>query len=284
MIRISVLAICVLSVGCKTTHSMRALPGQPLTVSVVNQEPKLIVEAEELLRFTPPESADPDRLRMAVSEGRWDQVRLLTQEQLRREPAHPKYFTYLAIAYAALGDLQNAQLYIDLILREDPQNAMALNLAGILTWRKAVVLEDYRRALALFNLAAQSQDQLYAPRLNMGYMYLRLGNLESALSEFEQTKKKCGDCLPALLGSAITAQRLSRFEQAGEDLKKLLAIDSDHPMANYLMGLQVRLHDKNVEKSYEWFERVLESPTADIELHERSRAFLSSQTLDDPNL
>ncbi len=144
-----------------------------------------------------------------------------------------------------------------------------------------MVLEDYRRALALFNLAAQSQDQLYAPRLNMGYMYLRLGNLESALSEFEQTKKRCGDCLPALLGSAISSQRLGRFEQAGEDLKKILALDDEHPMANYLMGIQVRIPDKDIEKSHKWIESVLQSPQSDIELHEKSRAFLNSQSPDD---
>ncbi len=211
----------------------------------------------------------------ALSEERWDLVIQQAEKHLKDHPGNEDAFLFLAIAYAAKGQIDRAQFYAELVLKGRPKQAMALNLLGVLQRQRAVLMEDYREAIAYFNLAHQVSPESLAPVLNLGSVNLEVGNFEAAYTDFTQAKKICSSCLAATLGAAAAAQALGRFQEAEQDFRVVLDRNSEHPLANYLLAVQTFYVKGDVEKGQKFLENVLEADGADADMRSQARELMA---------
>jgi tetratricopeptide (TPR) repeat protein len=211
----------------------------------------------------------------AFTEKQWDLAISRCRSFLNLYPGNTNAQLLLASAYAASEDYSRAGFFAELVLRKDPQNPTALNLLGVVTWKQALILEDYREAVAYFNLASQYGKGQIGPSLNLAYMQLRLGNLESAWTEFANAAKTCNGCIAAKIGSALAAQRLNKFDAALADINDILAIDSQHPLALYLKSVHYLVAQGDRAEAREWAMKVVESEQADYEIQEKARELVN---------
>jgi tetratricopeptide (TPR) repeat protein len=211
----------------------------------------------------------------ALAAERWDLVVQQAEKHLKDHPGNGDAFLFLAIAYAAKGQIDRAQFYAELVLKGQTKHAMALNLMGVLQRQRAVLMEDYREAIAYFNLAHQVSPESLAPILNLGSINLEVGNFEAAHAEFTAARKICDSCLAATLGAAAAAQALGRFQEAEEDFLAVLDNNAEHPLANYLLAVQTFYVQGDVARSQKFLEHVLEADGADADTRSQAQVLMS---------
>jgi len=211
----------------------------------------------------------------ALAEERWDLVLKQAVRHLKDHPGNEDAFLFMAIAFAAKGQSDRARFYAELVLKGQPKQALALNLLGVLQRQRAQLMEDYREAVAYFNLAHQVSPESLAPLLNLGSVNLEVGNFEAASSNFTQAKKICNSCLAATLGAAAAAQALGRFQEAEADFSLVLNRNAKHPLANYLLAVQTFYVNGDAKKSQKFLENVLEADGADADLRSQARELMA---------
>ncbi|WP_141732894.1 tetratricopeptide repeat protein [Oligoflexus tunisiensis] len=264
--------------GCQTletTETPSRTPTDALRVSTVGQRLQLHrYDMQEIRRRYAGQNAFEQTMQ-ALSEERWDLVVQQAEKHLKDHPGNVDAFLFLAIAYAAKGQIDRAQFYAELVLKGHPKHAMALNLMGVLQRQRAVLMEDYREAIAYFNLAHQVNPESLAPILNLGSINLEVGNFEAAHAEFNTAKKICDSCLAATLGAAAAAQALGRFQEAEADFLTVLDLNAEHPLANYLLAVQTFYVQGDVARSQKFLENVLEADGADADTRSQARVLMS---------
>ncbi len=111
-----------------------------------------------------------------------------------------------------------------------PEGHFALGVACVERGR-------YPEALEAF-LAAHAHDPGYAPTLyNIGHTYLQLDEPEQAIAWLERTLRREPEHLPALHQLGVACERLGRRDEAVEQWRRALRIDTD------LYMVQRRLHE-----------------------------------------
>jgi tetratricopeptide (TPR) repeat protein len=265
--------------GCQTVEkaqeSPSRLPTQALQATSVGQGLQLHrFDVQEIRRRYAGQTAFEQTMQ-ALSEERWDSVIQLAERHLQAHPGNEDAFLFLAIAFAAKGQIDRAQFYAELALKGRPKHSLALNLLGVLQRQRAVLMEDYREAIAYFNLAHQAAPDSLAPILNLGSINLEVGNFEAAYTDFNKARKICSSCLAAALGAAASAQALGRFQEAEEDFRLILDQNAEHPLANYLLAVQTFYVKGEVEKSQRFLENVLEADTADADMRSQARELMT---------
>ncbi len=216
-----------------------------------------------------------EQIMQSLSEERWDQVIQQGEKHLREHPGNEDAFLFLAIAHAAKGQIDRSQFFAELVLKGRPKQSMALNLLGVLQRQRAVLMEDYRDAIAYFNLAHQVSPESLAPVLNLGSVNLEVGNFEAAYAEFTEAKKICSSCMAATLGAAAAAQAMGRYQEAELEFQSVLARQSEHPLANYLLAVQTFYVKGDTATSQKFLENVLESDGVDADMRSQARELLA---------
>lgn len=215
--------------------------------------------------------SDKDEIIAAMSEKQWDLAVSLSRSFLTKYPGNTDALAFLASSYITLDDYPKARFYANMVLKSDPKNSIALNASGIINWKQAIVLEDFRQALGFFNVANQVTNKDFASALNLGFMQLRLGNLESSWTEFRNAEKACSNCIMAKIGKALAAQRLGKYDESYSSLNDALELDEEHPLVAYLLAIYYLEEKSDVETAKEWADKVADSSRADYELQEKAR-------------
>jgi tetratricopeptide (TPR) repeat protein len=259
----------------KSSESSSHLPTQALQATSVGQGLQLHrFDVQEIRQRYAGQTAFEQTMQ-ALSEERWDTVIQLAERHLKVHPGNEDAFLFLAIAYAAKGQIERAQFYAELVLKGSPKHSLALNLLGVLQRQRAVLMEDYREAIAYFNLAHQTAPDSLAPVLNLGSINLEVGNFEAAYADFTKARKICSSCLAATLGAAASAQAMGRFQEAEESFTLILERNAEHPLANYLLAVQTFYVKGDVERSQRFLENVLEADTADADMRSQARELMA---------
>jgi len=274
-----ILIVLVLTVAsCRSLDSSESpsrMPTEALQTTSVGQGLQLHrFDVQEIRRRYAGQNAFEQTMQ-ALSEERWDLVVQQAEKHLKGHPGNEDAFLFLAIANAAKGQIDRAQFYAELVLKGRPKHAMALNLLGVLQRQRAVLMEDYREAIAYFNLAHQVAPESLAPVLNLGSVNLEVGNFEAAYAEFNQAKKICSSCLAATLGAAAAAQALGRFQEAEQDFRAVLDRNAEHPLANYLLAVQTFYVNGDSARSQKFLENVLEADGADADMRSQARDLMA---------
>lgn len=208
----------------------------------------------------------------AIENKEWKQSIQMARSYLKKNPFNKGCFLVLATSYAGLGKYEQASYYAKLVLKKFPTNVAAINILGLSIYAKAELLEDYRKAQRIFQLAFDRSDKEVAAGLNLGYLLLEMGDTQTAQKVFLQTSGRCGACEEANLGYAISLNRQGQHNLAKEILEKVVEKDPGFMTAWYQLALHYRNVEKNYEKSSEYIKKILDqSDMQDIELVEKAR-------------
>ena len=212
------------------------------------------------------------RIIQTIEKREWKQSIQLARAYLKKQPFNKGCFLVLATSYAGLGKYEKASYYAKLVLKKFPTNVAAINILGLSIYAKAELLEDYRKAQRIFQLAFERSAKEVAAGLNLGYLLLEMGDTQTAQKIFIQTASRCGACEEASLGYAISLRRQGKHNLAKETLEKIVANNPDFMTAWYQLALHYRNVEKNFEKSSQLIKKILDqSDMQDIELVEKAR-------------
>jgi Flp pilus assembly protein TadD len=159
---------------------------------------------------------------------------------LKRKPGDPQALRAMVVQNFTKGRWARAMLFTDMLLRQNPRDAFALNLMGLILWQQSRSLEEDRRALTYFLLSAEADPSLTAARLNLGFMNLRLGQVEAAEKEFQRAQILCPPCSVVWVGTALVAFSQGKSEEARRHIQNALSLNSEDKVAKTLHDLWTR--------------------------------------------
>jgi tetratricopeptide (TPR) repeat protein len=200
----------------------------------------------------------------------------LARKYLAKNPGDIEGLTALSSALAMSKQYDLAAYYAKLISKKLPENPHSLNIQGLAALMGAKRIEEFKRAERLFQRSFDSSDSEIAAGLNLGNLYLELGNSQAALKIFQTTEKRCSDCVPSLMGHGIAARRLGKNEEALVAFNKLLDQEEEHAPALYHKALVYRDGYHDNKKAEESLRVLLESPTIASVQKRQAHALLRS--------
>lgn len=183
-------------------------------------------------------SKDQDRMFGALAVGEWEAAATSARKYLAGHPGDKSALVTLvaALSYGKRYDL--ASYYAGLLESSAPNNADALNVKGLAVMLAANNrLADYRRAETYFKKSLESSPDEVAAGLNLGHLYLEMGNANAAGLTFDQVTARCGECTDALIGAGLAAGRQGQWEKALETWNKVLSKHPSHSRALYHLAL-----------------------------------------------
>lgn len=145
----------------------------------------------------------------------------------------------LAEAKAAheAGDLRTADRLYRRILKKAPDNALALNLYGILASQRG----DAKNAVKRLRRAVANDGDTLDYRINLGIVLESTGDFVAAYDCYAAALERAprnGDILSRL---AEAAKECNRYEDLASALSVLCAANPDYPDAHFLLGLTMNM-------------------------------------------
>jgi len=139
------------------------------------------------------------------------------------------------------------------ILRRDPQNFLAMNLAGEAYWIK----NDYKRAKEIFEGALKIAQQSYYLHGNYGYTLFKLEDFEGAKKEFEKALELNEYYADAYVYYSELYLSKKDLKSASDLLEKALKKELINPRIFYNYGL-IKLEKKDLPEATKYFEKAYE--------------------------
>jgi tetratricopeptide (TPR) repeat protein len=183
------------------------------------------------------------------------------QEALAVIQNHPKHrgaLIVLASAYALSKDFERARLYARLLERYHPGTPEALNIEALaIMLRPQANMMDYRQAATMFEQAFSMSSSEIAAGLNLGSLYLEIGNADKAAEVLATVKSRCDGCSEARHRLGVALTRIGRFDQAHSEFQQVLAENPKDAEALYRLALVSKNGYNDLEKSKGYLRQVL---------------------------
>lgn len=158
--------------------------------------------------------------------------------RLAKSPGNADALTQLAAALALTRNYELASYYATLADRARPGNAETLNIRGLAAMlTPSAKMSDFRRAANFFQQAMEADQKQIAPGLNLGNLYLELGNSSGAVQVFEQVVSRCGSCNAGLLGLGVAQRRVGKYDAALASFKTVLKKQPNNSAALFNIAL-----------------------------------------------
>ena len=191
-----------------------------------------IEDARRHLRMVEPVDLD-EELRLYLVEAEllrrarhYDDAYAVLSEALTTIPDQIELLYARALVAASLGWVEQVEADLSEVLRQEPDNAMALNALGY-TWADHHMRLD--EAYAMIRRALEQEPDNAAILDSMGWVYFRMGELERARHYLERALAIEFDAeIAAHLGEVFWVQ--GHHEQAREVWRRAADHDPDHPV------------------------------------------------------
>lgn len=161
----------------------------------------------------------------AIAGRDWAKAAELLEETLKSRPNNVQARIHLAKAYMGMVDPKKALDEINKALKQDPRNAVAFGLRGIL--RKQMKRHD--EALADFSEAVRLNPQYAWAHAQIADLFIRTQNLEKALESVNKALDAKSDFVEALRMRALILTRIGQCRKAFEDFEVIEKLRPDDP-------------------------------------------------------
>ncbi len=141
-----------------------------------------------------------------------------------------------AIAMHQAGQLGQATLLYELILREKPDNPDALHLLGIAHHQQG----NHARAAELISRAVALRPSMALFHANLAEVYRALGQLERAAGAARTALRLAPDYPEALNNLGLALQGMGRHREAAEHFQKALQLQPDFIAVHNNLGISLR--------------------------------------------
>ncbi|MEZ4741444.1 MAG: hypothetical protein R3B45_03210 [Bdellovibrionota bacterium] len=197
------------------------------------------------------------------------------RKYLAANPNQPEAILTLASSLAQSRQYDLAAYYASIIENHPKLSSHALNIIGLSRVANARSVREYKLAEQTFVKAINSNKKEIAAGLNLGQLYLEIGNSNAAVSTFRTTSIRCAKCQPALLGYGISSLRLSKFKNAEDALKDIIDRDTDDIPALYYLALVYQFGLKNNKKAETTLAKIADSDRPGYtDLRQRAQALM----------
>jgi len=197
------------------------------------------------------------KLYATLAAGAWDAAEIEARNHLQKHPKDEGALTALIIASSMQRKHPLAAYYAGLLEKYHQPSAESLNARGLaaVTAPKASI-EDFQKAVQLFHQSFYSTTTEIAAGLNLGRLYLELGDAQGASEIFAEARKRCNDCLPSLIGNGVANSRLRNLDRARTAFKLVLKVDPYHPQALYRLAL-ISKEDRKLEQAKRYLDLLM---------------------------
>ena len=185
-----------------------------------------------------------------------------SRNYLGKHPKNIHGMTVLASALAMSGQFQLAEYYANLMEKFHGSSPTTKNIKGLAILRRpGLKIEDFRRSIAYFRAAVDMNSKEIAGGLNLGHLYLKMGQASKARAIFKQTSLRCDGCTVAEMGRGTALVRMRKFMSAKRVFDEII---SDHPNyleAHYRLALvEINRKNKDVDSAKAHLSKILDSP------------------------
>ena len=130
--------------------------------------------------------------------------------------------------------------------------------------------ENYAQAEVLFNALVEKQPRLTGAYVNLGVIKKNAKQLESAKQLFSKALEINPNFIDALLQQALIFQDSGEFTKAEDLLRRAEAIQPEHPLVNYNLGVLYELYLQDYPLAIKHYERYVSvSKAEDVEIVKR---------------
>ncbi len=192
------------------------------------------VDYEELLEMKNPLSKlHVQRIKVAaekIKNGFVEEASEIFLSVLAEHPLHSEALLGMATCLIQLKDYNRVGIYINKLLREEPNNAHALNLAGLAFAGKG----DIEAAKSSFSRAIEKNPQFVDAQRNLGDLFIEAGEYETGIKIFQTLLKNHPSDIPSLLYMGELNLEAGRPEDALIYVKRILQLDAENELAKRL--------------------------------------------------
>jgi predicted Zn-dependent protease len=200
------------------------------------------------------------RTKGALATGDADAAEGFARAYLAKHPGDAEGFAMLASALMLGRKYELAAYYAAEAERLQPGKSRILNIKGLAnalgTQR---TIHDYQGSLALFKQAFESDERNIAAGLNLGSLYLEMGNPTAAAEVYNKVSERCGQCIPAQMGLGVSLARTKRYNDSVQAFDSVLKRIPDHSGALYHLAVVYKNGLKNPKKAEGYLYAILQS-------------------------
>ncbi len=188
------------------------------------------------LAQTPPDRVDA--IASALQARNFDKALELVRPALKDSPGNGELWTMQGVAYAGLGQKENALASFQKALKIAPDNIPALHGAIQIQFEAG-----HAGAIPLLQHLLRLRPGDITSRGMLAVLEYQQGNCAAAVANFEKTGSLFDSQLPALHAYATCLVRLRRLEQATDVFERALTLNPDDRRERQLLAsLQVMAH------------------------------------------
>jgi len=198
-------------------------------------------------------------------------------EEARRflaiQPGNKMALTVLTAALVMSRKYDLAAYYAKHLEGISSGNSEALNVKALAIMLAAQSrLSDYRRAEKIFRESLDASSKEVAAGLNLGRLYLELGDAGSAAGVFDIVASRCHSCEEALLGVGISAARLKQYDKSKDIWKAILSKNPKNHRALYHLALTYKNGYNDYDQAEKILRELVEDGSVNRLLQERANA------------
>jgi lipopolysaccharide biosynthesis regulator YciM len=230
--------------GCVTSSQKKtSQPKLPTDTLVVMQaghsKPVMTSMARSTFVSIHNQSKDPlVKMQASMAAGETKTAITEAKNHLLNHPRNAAALNVLIAAYSLDKKYQLSLMYAQIYESFHRPSALSMNAHGLaLLNQPNLTILDYRQAIKFFEKAFAAGAKEVAAGLNLGSVYLEIGDSLKAQDTFETVRGRCNDCHPALMGAAVASTRNRQFSQAKNLLTIILKLKPKDAEALYRLAI-----------------------------------------------
>ena len=276
---ISMTGCTTLGFGSKEAPALgEAVMGQAerdsVTVQRMDQEQPVLAKIDRDQWIEIRKNSKDERARLLATLGtrEWEVAATEARAYLSQHPKDRAALMVLTTSLAMQKNYEMAAYYGDMLAKYYPGQADVLNIHGLTALHVPHgTIKDYRKALVAFEGSLQASETQIAAGLNLGHLYLEMGDAAKASATFATVRSRCADCTEATLGHGVAFMRLGKYSEARDAFSGILSKHPNHAQALYRLAL-VEKNGYNDNKKAESYLNQLLAKSSEGEKEVKRRA------------